>query len=140
MNIYRLTPQRFCMFCSVVLLGAGSLFLPLWATAQDSTIVLQTAPENPPCQTKDMTDYVRKWFGLKEKPEKNTSIFFAPILGSTPSTGFIYGATIQGAFQMPECKLSAFQAVATYSSKKQLTISLKNNVYARKNSVFLSGD
>lgn len=93
------------------------------------------------CAPKDMIDYFRQW--LKKKPKESTktsSIFIAPVFGSTPSTGFIMGATIQGAFQLPESNISAFQANVQYTTKNQFTISLKNNVFAKGNKFFLSGD
>jgi hypothetical protein len=104
--------------------------------AQDTAIVI-----TDPCKTKDLVDYFRQWLKIKPKAtEKNSSIFIAPVFGSTPSTGFVFGVTVQGAFQLPESKLSAFQANVQYTAKKQLTISLKNNVFAKGNKIFLSGD
>jgi hypothetical protein len=93
------------------------------------------------CETKDATDYVRNWFNIKpKKKEKTSSIFLAPIIGSTPSTGFVFGVTLQGAFQLPGSKISAFQSVISYTTKQQFTVSLKNNVFASNNKLFLSGD
>src|SRR4030095_16565493 len=76
----------------------------------------------------------------KLKKFKSASIFIAPVFGSSPSTGFLYGLTFQGAFQLPNCKMSAFQSGIQYTVKKQLQVTLKNNIYFNKNKIFFSGD
>jgi hypothetical protein len=94
-----------------------------------------------PCEVKDATDYIKQWLHIKKKnTQKNTAIFAAPVLGSTPSTGFIYGLTLQGTFKLPESNISAFQSNIQFTSKQQFSVSLKNNVFAKKNKIFLSGD
>ena len=112
--------------------------------AQDTTLVVpgtDSIPQKQECRTLDATDYIRKWFKLKPKTNQNSSSFFiAPIIGSTPSTGFLFGVSMQGAFQLPESKMSAIQATVQYTAKKQFTLSLKNNVFATGNRIFLSGD
>jgi outer membrane protein assembly factor BamA len=103
---------------------------------QTDTAMLQKT-----CEPKDLVDYIRQWFNMKgPKKEKNSSIFIAPVFGSTPSTGFVYGVTVQGAFQMPESRISAFQANVQYTTKNQFTVAIKNNVFTSKNRLFLSGD
>jgi outer membrane protein assembly factor BamA len=113
-------------------------FMILMSTAvaaQDST------NKEKPCEPKDLVDYARDLFNLKKKTkEKNSSFFIAPVFGSTPSTGFVYGITFQGAFELSNCKMSAFQSNIQYTTKQQFTISIKNNVFAKDNRIFLSGD
>jgi outer membrane protein assembly factor BamA len=94
-----------------------------------------------PCEVKDATDYIKQWLHIKKKnTQKNTAIFAAPVLGSTPSTGFIYGLTLQGTFKLPKSNISAFQSNIQFTSKQQFSVSLKNNVFAKNNKIFLSGD
>src|SRR5215203_275263 len=101
-------------------------------SAQDTAVFKVDSIAQPKaCETLDATDYVRKWLHIKKtKAEKSSSFFVAPILGSTPSTGFLFGFTLQSAFQLPESNMSAFQATVNYTTKKQLTLSLKNTVFA----------
>ncbi|MFL5741943.1 MAG: BamA/TamA family outer membrane protein [Flavisolibacter sp.] len=102
--------------------------------AVDSTL-------NKDCQTKDVTDYLRQWFHMKPKTtQKESSFFIAPVVGSTPSTGVVVGIALQSAFKLPSASLSAFQANVQYTMKKQFSVSLENNVFARENKIFLSGD
>ena len=76
--------QKLTILLSVVCMTART-------TAQDTAI-------KKPCQPKDLVDYVRQLFKIKPKAtEKNSSFFIAPVFGSTPSTGFVYGITMQGA-------------------------------------------
>src|SRR5689334_8909680 len=84
--------------------------------AQDSLGV----PINKDCQTKDVTEYLRLWFHMKPKDSQKESAFFiAPVVGSTPSTGFLVGLAVQGAFKLPSASLSSFQANVQYTAKKQ---------------------
>ena len=69
--------------------------LPLWVKAQDSTAAGPHGDSVANCYTMDATDYIRKWFHLKNKPSENASSFFiAPVFGSTPSTGFLFGIAL----------------------------------------------
>lgn len=113
------------------------------AFAQEAPLDSLTLPADSTgrCRTKDVTDYVRQWLHLKgKKQEKKSSIFLAPVFGSSPSTGFVYGATLQGAFELAGSNFSTFQANVQSTTKKQFSVSLKNNVFARQNRIFLSGD
>lgn len=129
--------------------AAGMLLLILCLTAvkagaqnvDPARVAADSPVQKTACEPQDVTDYIKRWFHLKaKKKEKTSSIFLAPVFGSTPSTGFVYGVTVQGAFQLPASKLSAFQANVQSTTKKQFSVSLKNNVFAKGNTVFLSGD
>src|SRR5215831_7328641 len=79
------------------------------------------------CHKKDLTDWIRQWFHMQPKTKpKNSAFFIAPVFGSTPSTGGIFGVTAQTAFYMPESKLSAFQANIQYTTKNQVLLFLRN--------------
>ncbi len=93
------------------------------------------------CEDKDLVDWIRQWFHLHKKEKTSNSAFFiAPVFGSTPSNGFIIGATFQSAFKLTGSNLSAFQANIQFTSKKQLLIFLRNTIYAKENKLLLSGD
>jgi outer membrane protein assembly factor BamA len=110
-------------------------FLSTNLSAQD------TLPASDPCDTMDLGDVFRKLFKIKKPPKPKTSaIFIAPSFSSSPATGFAFGATVQGAFRMGTGNLSAFQVNALYTTKNQVMIFLKNNIYAKNNKIFLSGD
>jgi len=121
-----------------------SCILSLQAWGQDGSIGVKSVDSllaGNECETKDATDYIRQWFHREPKTKMGTSSFFiAPVVGSSPSTGFVVGVTLQAAFQLPESKLSAFQGNVQYTSKRQFSLSLKNNVFGKGNKVFLSGD
>lgn len=118
-----------------------SLFMICFASFIGQAQEMDTLKKDSVCEPKDMVDYIRQWFHIKAKEKKRTSsIFLAPVFGSSPSTGFVIGATVQGAFQLPGSRLSAFQSNVQYTTKKQFSVSLKNNVFAKKNRIFLSGD
>jgi outer membrane protein assembly factor BamA len=133
--------QKIVQISSIALI---LLFLFTGVKAQDTIsakLKADTVAQGQTCETLDATDYIRKWFHLKKKTtEKTSSFFIAPVFGSTPSTGFLFGIALSGAFQLPESNMSAFQANVQYTAKKQFTLSLKNNVFATGNKIFLSGD
>ena len=112
-----------------------------YAQNRDTVATVQDTTRKPGCEQKDMSDYLRQWFKMEPRAQnKTSSIFLVPVVGSTPSTGVLVGVTLQTAFQLPESKMSAFQATVQYTFNKQFSVSVKNNVFAKKNKVFLSGD
>jgi outer membrane protein assembly factor BamA len=125
-----------------VLLLMLSYMIVHTARAQDK----DTMQQKKECEPVDVGDILKRMLhaihiNIKEKKkEKTSAIFLAPVLGSSPSAGFIYGVTFQGAFQLPQSKLSAFAANIQYTTKKQFSVTIKNNVFAKKNKLFLSGD
>jgi outer membrane protein assembly factor BamA len=127
------------IFCACFLLLSTNT---LHAQASDSTALpTDSLFKKKPCEIKDASEYLREWLKMKPKANtKNSSMFFAPFVGSSPSTGFVVGATIQSAFQLPASSISAFQANISYTAKKQFTLSLKNNVFAKANRILLAGD
>ncbi|GAO41113.1 hypothetical protein FPE01S_01_01250 [Flavihumibacter petaseus NBRC 106054] len=109
--------------------------------AQDSTATQQAPAPGGNCREMDLIDWIRKWFKItKPQKEKNSAFFIAPVFGSTPSNGFIFGATFQSAFRMKNSNLSAFQTNIQYTSKNQLLIFMRNTIYAKENKLLLSGD
>lgn len=93
------------------------------------------------CAPKDLSDVARSLFHItKEKKEKSSAIFVAPVLNSSPTNGFVFGITGQGAFKSPGSRVSAFQCNIQYTTKKQVLIFLRNNIYLHNNRIFLSGD
>lgn len=93
------------------------------------------------CAPRDLADVARSLFNIsKPKKEKSSAIFVAPVFNSSPTTGFVFGVTGQGAFQSPGSKMSAFQCNIQYTTKNQILIFLRNNIYMNKNKIFLSGD
>ena len=66
-----------------------------------------------------------------------------PVLGYNPVMGFLYGAAGSGNFlagSKEDTRLSALFTTVTYSTNKQLHISLKSNVYTNKDQWMLIGD
>jgi hypothetical protein len=80
---------------------------------------------------------------LKEpKPERNKFFLLIPVIGSSPATGFFYGAIGQYTFKGPNPKdrYSSIGVSLTNSTQDQLMLSDKNNIYLKNNSIFLSSD
>ncbi len=93
------------------------------------------------CRVMDAKDFIQKWFHRPPKSKPSGSSFLiTPVIGSTPSTGFLVGLALQGAAQFPGSNMSAFQAGIQYTAKKQLMLSFKNTVFLENNKVLLAGD
>jgi outer membrane protein assembly factor BamA len=91
----------------------------------------------------DLGDLIRK--GLhkppKNKPESAGSLLLVPIIGSNPATGFMFGVGGQYAFKMPGSTLySAFIGSAQVTTKSQVILLLKNNLYTKGNKFYFTGD
>jgi outer membrane protein assembly factor BamA len=92
---------------------------------------------------KDLSDVIRA--ALKKppkiKPESAGSLLLLPIIGSNPATGFMIGVGGQFAFKVPGSTLySAFMGSIQFTTKSQMLLLLKNNIYTKNNRYFLSGD
>src|SRR2546428_1334254 len=113
--------------------------LPLRSTAQDTSGV-------KPCPQKDIGDLISKWRNkppkVKTEAQKRGSLLLFPVIGSNPATGFQIGAAGQYAFigKEPKSLYSTVVGNLTYTTKNQLLLQIKNNVYVKKNKIFLSGD
>ncbi len=98
------------------------------------------------CQDKDVMDLLKNKKG-KEIPKeiviKKPSIILFPVLGSSPATGFQFGAVGQGAWFMgtPETtRISQASANFTYTTKNQFLITVKSNIMTKDDDWILVGD
>ena len=91
----------------------------------------------------DLSDLIRTALHKppKEKPETAGSLLLVPIVGSNPATGFMYGVGGQYAFRLSgETRYSNLVGSLQGTTKNQLIILLKNNIYTKNNRMYLSGD
>ncbi len=91
----------------------------------------------------DVSDLIRKALHKppKNKPESAGSLLLVPIIGSNPATGFMYGIGGQYAFKMSgETSYSTLIGSAQGTTKGQILLLLKNNIYTKNNQLFLTGD
>lgn len=105
---------------------------------QDSTRVV-----NDTIIEKDLSDVIRAAMHKppKIKPDGEGSLLLLPIIGSNPATGFMLGVGGQYAFKVPKSTLySAIMGSIQFTTKSQMLILLKNNIYTRNDRFFLSGD
>jgi len=98
------------------------------------------------CPDKDLTDAFRKK-GKELVPKaviiKHPSIILFPVLGSSPATGFQFGAAGQAAWFMgaPETtRISQASANFTYTAKNQFLITLKSNIMSQGDEWIFVGD
>lgn len=103
--------------------------------------------QNQDCPEKDILDLIKGKKGQDVKPPKvvinKPSIILFPVLGSSPATGFQFGAVGQGAWFMgtPETtRISQASANITYTTKNQFLITMKSNVMTRNDRWILTGD
>jgi len=117
-----------------------SLLMATFANAQDSlTVVTDTT-----CVQKDLPDLLR---AALHKPPKLSydnggSLLLVPVIGANPATGFMFGVGGQYAFKMPgaETLYSFLSGSLQFTTKNQMLVLLKNNVYTKNNRIFFSGD
>lgn len=116
------------------------LFLsPIFTSAQDSLTVQQDSL----CPDRDISDVIR---GALHKPPKvksegSPSLMLLPIIGSNPAIGFMVGIGGQYAFKMyDDSNYSLINGSVQYTTKDQLLLLLKNNIYTRDNRIFFTGD
>jgi outer membrane protein assembly factor BamA len=91
----------------------------------------------------DVSDLIRKALHKppKNKPESAGSLLLVPIIGSNPATGFMYGIGGQYAFKMSgKTSYSSLIGSVQGTTKNQILVLLKNNIYTRNNRLFLTGD
>ncbi|UKJ05781.1 BamA/TamA family outer membrane protein [Solitalea lacus] len=96
-------------------------------------------------QIKDIGDVLfkkKKKDSIKIAEKKDSFFLLIPVIGSQPATGFMFGFTGQYTFKglKPEDKYSTINLNATYTTKDQWLINMKNNVLLSGNKIFLSGD
>ncbi len=65
-----------------------------------------------------------------------------PVIGSSPATGFLYGAVTQYTFKgkQTEDKYSSFNVGATYTTNNQLLVNVKNTLLLNHNKIYMNGD
>ncbi|MGQ7946177.1 BamA/TamA family outer membrane protein [Flavobacterium sp. WC2509] len=95
------------------------------------------------CPIKSLPEFFRKKDSLfVVKPLKNDFLLVLPVLSVQPANGFIYGAISQYTFKdkQPDDKYSTAYLMATYTTKKQLLIDVKNNLILHHNKIYMGGD
>ena len=124
-------------FCFVL------LHVVFFSTAQDTipgTVKDSTCVD----KQKDLPDLLRQWLKKPPKPPKIStgSLLLVPVISSNPANGFLFGAAGQYAFKAKGANslYSSLNGSVNITTKKQLIIQLKNNVYVLNNKYFLSGD
>ncbi|HEX4850767.1 MAG TPA: BamA/TamA family outer membrane protein [Puia sp.] len=95
-----------------------------------------------PFEQQDMKDWLiqKKW--IKPKPPKNHFFLPVPIIASNPTAGFIFGLGFTFAYVAGKGsdRMSSVNASATYSTKKQVNLNMKSNLFASKDRLVLNGD
>ncbi len=97
----------------------------------------------PKCPVKSLPELFKKKDSvLTFKPIKNSFFLVIPVIGSSPATGFLYGAVTQYTFKGKDAKdrYSSFNVGATYTTNKQLLVNVKNNLLLKNNKIYLNGD
>ena len=86
--------------------------------------------------------FMKKDTVKSDKKDRDKFFLIIPVIGSSPATGFVYGGIAQYTFKgsSPGDKYSSMGISATYSTKDQLMLSVKNNIFLKNNSIFLSSD
>ena len=137
-----MTRKRLFAICLLLIpcltgLGQDSLVLK----TQDS-LVLKT---DTPCPQKDLPQLIWEWrkkVPSKKKPDKPGMLIIVPSIGSNPANGFMLGVAGQYAYspKAPGSLYSLVSAGVTVTTKKQIIVQIKNNIFTRNNRLFLSGD
>ena len=97
----------------------------------------------PECPVKSLPELFKKKDSvLTFKPLKDNFFLVIPVIGSSPATGFLYGAVTQYTFKgkQTEDKYSTFNLGATYTTNKQLLVNVKNTLLLNHNKMYLNGD
>lgn len=95
------------------------------------------------CQIKSLPEFFKKEDSVfVVKPLKNDFLLILPVLSVQPANGFIYGAISQYTFKEkhPDDKYSTAYVMATYTTKKQVLIDIKNNLIIHHNKIYMGGD
>lgn len=95
------------------------------------------------CPVKSLPEFFKKEDSIfVVKPLKNDFLLVLPVLSIQPANGFIYGGIAQYTFKdkRPDDKYSTAYLMATYTTKNQLLIDLKNNLILHHNKLFMRGD
>nr|WP_319397973.1 BamA/TamA family outer membrane protein [uncultured Carboxylicivirga sp.] len=118
-------------------------------------IAIRVEAQSPPIQNnQEVTPEIEK--ERKEQAEKVDAenvqpdikvgkLYFTPIpaIASNPAYGFVYGAAASGSIFLGDpstTNMSNMMVTATHTSKKQLMITLRGNVYTNQNKWMLQSD
>jgi hypothetical protein len=125
--------QRYFLFFALLFAGLKIFSQDLGHETDDST-----------CPQKDLPDILREWMGKPPiiKPIKLGTLILVPTIGSNPAVGFSVGAGGQYAFRRrePNSLYSLMSASLSVTTKKQMILQIRNNIYTKNNKFFLSGD
>jgi len=97
----------------------------------------------PKCAVKSLPELFKKKDSiLTLKPTKDSFFLVIPVIGSSPATGFLYGAVAQYTFKgkQTEDKYSSFNVGATYTTLNQLLVNVKNTLLLNHNKIYFNGD
>ena len=94
------------------------------------------------CEQQDFRDLLRKK-GKPAKPPKKTMLLILPNVGSNPANGFLMGVGgAMGWYWGPRetTRVSTIGFSAVYTTKKQILIYSKSNVFTNGDKIYLQGD
>jgi outer membrane protein assembly factor BamA len=103
-------------------------------------------PATPPEHETDVTDLIRAWRNKGPAPEIQPGqkmIVGAPIIGSNPSAGFLFGAAAQMAFFAGDpatTRISSGIASVALSTKKQILVNVRFDAFSEGNRWLIEGD
>ncbi|MBS2100507.1 BamA/TamA family outer membrane protein [Carboxylicivirga linearis] len=117
------------------------------------SMVVTVGAQSPPIQNnQEVTPEIEKERAEAEKAEANAKtdikvgklyLTALPALASNPAYGFIYGAAASGSIFLGDpstTNMSNLMAIATYTTKNQLMIALRGNLYTNENKWMLQSD
>lgn len=122
---------------------SGKVLLLLLLCNSFETFSQSNKDSIPKCTVKSLPELFKKKDSiLAFKPMKNTFFLVLPVIGSSPATGFLYGALTQYTFKGKKAqdKYSTFNLGATYTTNGQLLVNSKNTLLLKNNKIYLSGD
>lgn len=95
------------------------------------------------CVQQDLPGLIRQALHKppKTKSKEAGSLLLVPIIGSNPATGFMVGVGGQYSVKLPgSSRYSNIGGSAQITTKKQVILMLKNNLYTRDNRIYFTGD
>ncbi|MFI5218089.1 MAG: BamA/TamA family outer membrane protein [Bacteroidia bacterium] len=93
-------------------------------------------------QQQDIKDWMFEKGWIKNKSKKKNLLFIVPVIGSNPATGFFFGGVASYTFKFKPVDryLSLLNGTATYSTKEQVNLFMRNNVFVNNGKFLLNGD
>jgi outer membrane protein assembly factor BamA len=116
------------------------LFLFFFSPSIFSQSISDTLPK---CAVKSLPELFKKKDSIFTlKPIKNSFFLVIPVIGSSPATGFLYGAVTQYTFKgkRTEDRYSSVNFGATYTTNEQLLVNVKNTLLLNQNKIYFNGD